>query len=229
MAAFINSSSDRLFSVTPTHSFELHDYNSDTRVEAEQAVKNIFRKVYAADISEFAPALVCAQRNNKIDTVIGLRNAGQSELFLENYLNTSIEQTIYQKQGISIERNKLMELGNLVAIRSGSSRQLFIALAFALEAAEVEWACFTATTQVRQLLRKLGLEPIELCLASEQAVVNGDSWGRYYADAPSVCFGNVYTAVRKLRQMPTVVAIYPMLESCINTLAKQIKKGFNHE
>lgn len=228
MAVFINSRNDRLYSVLPNHQYQLMDVTSDRRIDAEAAVKNIFRKAYGADINEFSPMLLCAQQQDQIDTVIGLRCAQGNQLFLESYLDLPIEEVIYQQCKIEVPRDSLVELGNLVAQRSGSSRQLFITLAFALEAAEVQWACFTATGQVKQLLRKLRLNPIELCKAQQRAVIGGDSsWGGYYDQSPTVCFGNVYQAVSQLRELPTVIAIYPQIENEVNLLAEQIRKGFN--
>ena len=227
MATFISKRSERLHSVLPTHTFSLHDQTSERRGEAEQAVKRIFRQVYSADIGDFSPMLLTAERNDKIDTVIGLRNAAQDPLFLESYLDEPIEQLLKRQHNLTIERQCFIELGNLVAIRSGSSRMLFIVLAFALAKAGVKWATFTATPEVTRLLTKLGLAPIAICKASGQAVVNGESqWGTYYDDAPTVCFGNVSAALKVMTKLPTVNAIYHTIEPVVNRLAAQIIKGF---
>lgn len=228
-----SAQSRRLVSVLPTQRFSLHNPQSLGRDMAQQAVKRIFRKAYGADINEFAPLLLCAHSQveagvshaDDIDCVIGLRGAAQHPLFLENYLSQPIEQEIATKHGVNIERNNLVELGNLVAVRSGISRELFITLTFALAEAGIEWACFTATTQVKQLLSKLGLMPIELCQASEQAVANGETdWGLYYLQGPAVCFGNVYDALAHLNSMPIVAAIYPQIAPQVKVLAAKLKK-----
>lgn len=227
MAAFIKASSNRLFSILPTHSFGLYQPDSDGRGGAEQAVKRIFRQVYNADISDFSTLLITAESEQNIDAVIGLRNAGQAPLFLESYMDQPIEQILVKQHGLSITRDNLIEIGNLVAIRSGTSRQLFIMLAFALAKAGVEWVTFTATAQVEQLLTKLGLAPVAICKAQHQAVVNGESsWGSYYENPPTVCYGNVKQAIEVLKQAPTVSAIYPMIEPVIERLASQISQGF---
>lgn len=227
MAAFINASSHRLFSILPTHTFGLYDQNSERRGDAEQAVKRIFRQVYNADIGDFSTLLLTAEREHEIDAVIGLRHAGQTSLFLESYMDKPIEQVLEQQHNLNISRDKFIEIGNLVATRSGTSRQLFIMLAFALAEADVEWVSFTATTQVEQLLRKLHLEPTVICKAQHRAVVNGDSsWGTYYDDPPSVCYGNVKQAIQILKQAPTVGAIYPTIKPMVNQLAQQISSGF---
>lgn len=227
MAAFVNTSSNRLFSVLPTHQFALYHSASSGRPAAEQAVKQIFRQVYNADINEFSTLLITAEQNQEVDAVIGLRNASQTQLFLESYLPAPIEQVVKQKHDVSINRDNFIEIGNLVALRSGASRQLFILLAFALAEAGIEWVTFTATKQVEKLLRKLGLVPIAICKAEQQAVVNGDSsWGSYYEDPPTVCFGNVKNAIEVLQHKPTVSAIYPTIEPAVMRLAQQITEGF---
>ena len=77
-------------------------------------VKRIFRKHFASDINEFLPLLICAQSKGNIDSVVGLRSAQKETLFLEQYLAAPIEQVLQLEHGLSIDRNNLLEIGNLV-------------------------------------------------------------------------------------------------------------------
>lgn len=222
---------NRLFSVLPTHTYGLYAPQDAGRADAELAVRQIFRKVYNADIDDFSSLLITAESQDcdeaSIDAVIGLRHAGDEKLFLEHYLDRPIEQQLAQKHDLPLSRQGFIEIGNLVASRPGISRQLFIALAFALAEAGIEWVAFTATRQVSQLLHKLAMQPVVIGCAAEQAVVNGNSnWGSYYADSPSLCIGNVRGAIAVLQQNPTIRAIYPLIQSQVSQLATQIKRGF---
>jgi hypothetical protein len=227
MAAFIKSNENRLFSVLPTHSYALYEPEDQGRAEAEYAVKRIFRKVYNADITDFSTLLITAQHEEEVDAVIGLRNAGQTQLFLESYLPKPIEKLLEQDYGMNISRDSFIEIGNLVATRAGSSRQLFIMLAFALYEAGIEWVTFTATKQVELLLGKLAFQPIVIGKAQHEAVVNGESsWGTYYIDTATVCIGNVKQAIETLKQDPTVNAIYSTIRPMVKELAARISTGF---
>ena len=207
----------------PALSFCLYEEESAHRAKAEQAVKKIFRSAYGADINSYLPCLLTAEIDQNIAAVVGVRNAAKQTLFLEQYLPTSIETAINQKNGLNIPREQLVEIGNLVSCKAGITRQLFIVLTFALAKAEIEWVTFTATRQVEQLLSKLSLSTMVIGQATEQAIANGkDNWGSYYINCPNVCVGNVFNAVNELKKSPIISQMAVQLAPTIDSLAKQI-------
>jgi hypothetical protein len=217
-----------LSSLLSSHHFTVYQQNTLGREAAELAVKSIFSATYKADISDFLPLLITANKEQNLDAVIGLRSAHQCELFLESYLTMPIEKEAKERYRIDIDRKKLVEIGNLVSSKSGVSRQLFIVLAFALHKAGIEWVSFTATPQVEQLLHKLAFQPLEICQAQEQLAVNSSSlWGSYYAQSPKVSIGNVAQAVTTLKQTAIINAMYPKLVPLIDDMATKLQKGLS--
>jgi len=217
-----------LSSLLSSHHFSVYQQNTLGRESAELAVKSIFRAIHQADISDFLPLLITANKEQRLDAVIGLRSAYQGELFLENYLTTPIEKEAKARYNIDIKRKKLVEIGNLVSSKSGVSRQLFIVLAFALHKAGIEWVSFTATKHVEQLLYKLAFQPLEICQAQEQLAVNScSSWGNYYTQNPKVSIGNVAQAVNTLKQTAIINAMYPKLVPLIDDMANKLQIGLS--
>jgi hypothetical protein len=227
--SIVNSKNHPLKSLTfvnkRTASFHLYEEGHVDRSKAECAVKKIFRSAYGADITSYLPCLLTAEVNQRIAAVVGVRCAAAQSLFLEQYLSTPIEKAVNQINGLEIQREQIVEIGNLVSCKTGVSRQLFIVLAFALAKAEIEWVSFTATAQVEQLLAKLSLFPVVVGQANEQAIVNGeDSWGSYYVDCPNVCVGNVFNAVHELKKSMVIREMVIQLKPTIDLLAKQIRQ-----
>jgi hypothetical protein len=228
--------------VLPTNNFVVYHEKSSDRDVAECAVKQCFRQAYQADISEFLPLLITAQsqvlnknvislvdnklQSKQVEAVVGLRSAASNSLYVEHYLPCAIEDEILQQYGLPVQRDQLVEIGNLISTRSGLSNQLFIILAFTLAELGIEWVTFTATHQVEFLLKRMQLQPITLCEASHAAVANNSTtWGSYYQQSPKVCFGNVYQAVAQLAEMPHVAKRYQYLQPIIKHLVSVIKDG----
>jgi hypothetical protein len=58
------------------------------------------------------------------------------------------------------------------------------------ERAGFDWAFFTATGRLRDLLERIGLSPLPLAIADPTRVANAETWGSYYASTPLVCAVN---------------------------------------
>ena len=61
-----------------------------------------------------------------------IRGAASEALFLEHYLDTSVQQAILSNAGramFSPDRDRIVEIGNLASIDRHASRRLFIVLA----------------------------------------------------------------------------------------------------
>jgi hypothetical protein len=78
-------------------------------------------------------------------------------------------------------RQDIAEIGTLASLHPGLQRFLFVHLAHQLVAEGIVWLLFTATPEVANGLRRLGLEPQPITPADPARV--GDKqhlWGRYY-------------------------------------------------
>jgi hypothetical protein len=141
---------------------------------------------------EFFPLLLSRIDDSQLSSVVGLRPGTERPLFLEQYLDCPLEEAISRQSGVQVERDRLMEIGNLASSYRSGNQLMFILLTAVLARAGYTWVVFTATSQVRSLLTRLNFQPVTLCEADESRLVNKQQvWGSYYQSQPMVQAGSV--------------------------------------
>ncbi len=179
--------------LNPLPEFQLLTLRDEERAAAKQFVRARYRSAYDAEVRHFLPYLLTMQCLGHYSGVAGLSPAGVQPLFLEQYLSAPVEQVLAARTGLPVARNKLVEVGNLVAARKGASHLLFLLFTAVLHAAGYEWITFTATHALRNNLEKLGLPLVtlkEVEVDSLPADVRNE-WGSYYATEPMVMAANL--------------------------------------
>jgi hypothetical protein len=175
------------------------DATSARRSEAEEFIRNIFAFHYGARVSSFAPNLMLLEQQGRLIAATGWRSARSESLFLERYLDSPIEQAMAQLADQSVERERIVEVGNLAAEKSGGSLHVILALASHLDRLGYEWVVFTATQELVGIFSRLGL-PL-LALAKADPARLGDdaqAWGSYYATEPIIVAGRIRLAIERL-------------------------------
>lgn len=178
--------------------FRLKEYGSGEREEVESFIKKCFADAYSASVSSFMPRLFrLTTRRGEVVAAFGIRSAQRERLFLETYLDEPIEQTIENKAGIRLQREKIVEVGNLAAIYPGALRWLFVALTVKLYDEGYEWVVFTGTPALRNVLHKLELQAIEIGPARPERLATEERacWGTYYDTQPMVMAGSIRDAL----------------------------------
>jgi hypothetical protein len=157
------------------------------RASIEQFIASGFAKAYQADVHKFMPNLLGVSRAGEWQAVLGLRCAAHTELFIEHYLPAPVEQLL-ATYGMQAERSQLIEIGHLYASNRQSLLQLFVLMAYALDQLNYRYLLCAATTQVRGILSRHGIELTELGQAKAEALGEAaGSWGSYYDTNPKVC------------------------------------------
>jgi len=157
------------------------------RASIEQFIASGFAKAYQADVHSFMPNLLGVSRAGDWQAVLGLRCAAHTELFIEHYLPAPVEQLL-ATYGMQAERSQLIEIGHLYASNRQSLLQLFVLMAYALDQLNYRYLLCAATTQVRGILSRHGIELTELGEAKAEALGEAAaSWGSYYDTNPKVC------------------------------------------
>ncbi|WP_237067534.1 thermostable hemolysin [Microbulbifer guangxiensis] len=188
--------------------FDLLTPNSIGRPAVERYIADKFVATYGARIRHFLPCLLALRGADGPRAALGLRRAEGDSLFLEQYLDEPIEQRLAGIVSHPVERNEVVEIGNLVATSRGGSLYLFLMLAQLFHAAGLTWAIFTATPEVQHLLQKLARTPLALCEADGQRLGRALSeWGSYYKTRPVVTAINVPAERARLMRIPTVRAM----------------------
>jgi hypothetical protein len=167
-------------------------YESDDlkRARIEAFVQQAFAQRHGACIRSFMPTLLALEgRDARVCGVVGFRNAGSQPLFLERYFSQPVEAALRERTGLAIDRDRIVEVGNLASLSCRAAVHLVAVLPRVLIDRGNQWIVFTATSAVRGILEKFGAPMIELASASRDRVDSPDEWGRYYESDPRVMAG----------------------------------------
>lgn len=161
------------------------------RAELEAYVGDAFVRKHEARVKSFMPTLLSFRDpNGALRGVVGLRGAGDSPLYLEQYLDQPIEAALARATGQSVERRHVVEVGNLAGANCRTAVRMVALLPEHLLARHYRWIVFTATGAVREILLGFGAPLVELARADGARVTSGaDQWGRYYETDPRVFAG----------------------------------------
>lgn len=184
------------------HELSLYQVADPGREELERFVGNAFADKHGAHVCSFMPTLL-AMRNQAgaVCSVAGFRSADQQELFLERYLDETIEQAVTAAARQQVSRSQIVEVGNLAGANCRSAMRLVLELPRILLDRGHRWMVFTATDTVRQLLASYHAPLLDLAAASEaRAQSVGDEWGRYYLSRPRVMAGYLPDGLRLSRR-----------------------------
>lgn len=181
------------------------------RQTSERFVQQMFRRSYGADITSFYPTLLSFSVRDALVGVAGFRAAGGGSLFSEQYLDQPLERLISHFWNLSVDRNQIVEVGNLALASPGQARWVIAAVTVFLHSRGYRWVMFTAVTPLINAFRRLGLKPVVLAPADPARLAeDGQRWGSYYAAKPSVCVGDIEAGYRKL--VSSAPARQPMLQ-----------------
>ncbi len=166
----------------------------------EAFIRQRFRTAHGADIRHFMPELFgMSDAEGELFAVAGVRRASAEPLFLERYLDESIDPLISAKAGRPVERSGIVEVGNLAASDTGSARLSIIAITYLLAMGGQEWVAFTGNAGLVNSFHRLGLKPVTLCAADPARLGNDQhEWGSYYESKPCVHVGNIQAGFNHL-------------------------------
>ena len=161
------------------------------RAALEAYVRTAFNRSHDADVSTFMPTLLAFRDGaGSLRGVLGIRSAADAPLYLENYLDRPVEQAIVAAGYHPVERDEVIEVGNLAAGSCLAAVRMVAQMPVQLMNRGYSWIVFTATSTVHEILMGLGAPLVELGRADPLRVARqGDRWGRYYDNDPRVYAG----------------------------------------
>jgi len=162
----------------------------ELRAHIERFVAHVYRAHYEAIVTAFPPDLIAMiGEDGQCFCASGLRYA-ETGFFSECYLDEPIEEALSQAAGRPVPRNRIFEVTGLASAEPRmATRFLHHVVAYG-ERAGFDWAFFTATRRLRQLLERIHLPSLPLAIADPARVANAKIRGSYYAAAPLVCAVN---------------------------------------
>jgi len=169
------------------------------RAQVEAFIHDVYARRYGAQVRHFAPVLAFLRDATGIVAAAGYREAHQSPLFLERYLDAPVETLLVSGSAAAPSRQSIVEVGHLAATRAGEGRRLILMLGVHLARQDFQWVVSTLTHELRLLFLRIGVTPLTLGIADPTAL--GDEavhWGSYYEHSPLVLAGHLPQAMRRL-------------------------------
>lgn len=179
----------------------LLDEHDAGRRAVEEFIHRNYASAYGADVRHFLPRLLVLHDAAELRAALGFRRARGNRLFLEKYLDISVEAALSLRAGRYVPRHGLVEVGNLVTAHAGGARWLIAALTAYLKGAGYDWAVFTAVKALRNAFARLGVELVTLAPADPGRLTPEERahWGSYYATEPMVVAASVHQSYDALQ------------------------------
>ena len=161
-----------------------------------------YKDRFCCELTSFYPTILTSIEENEIQSVVGLRSAGDEPLFLEQYLDTSIEATLAEKSGICPARGEIVEIGGFAARNQATALVLMQEMTEILLSMHFRTAVCTANRPIRCCLTKLRLPTHRIAEVDNPSVETQRNWGSYYESGPTIIYAHLdrcATALDKIR------------------------------
>jgi hypothetical protein len=184
------------------------DQTAVERPAMEAFVAAEFLQSYGANVKNFMPWLLGLSCDDKLVGVAGLRPAATSPLFIERYLDRSIEDEVSLHTGLPVARQGIVEIGNLAGHYPGVTRALFPLLTELLYKRGYQWGVCNTTPAVQNALMRLGIPIVPMVRAlPERLGAERFAWGSYYATETTVIAMSPAAAHDALVDNPELLAV----------------------
>lgn len=173
---------------------------SHKRTVVEAFIYGRYLQEHRARVSHFLPYLISLETTSRqVVAAAGFRPGSSGKLFLERYLAGPIEQVLAGKLGVSVSRDALVEVGNLAADGTHSSRLMIMAMTAFFHQHGFTRVAMTGTRELANILRRMQLEPMELVNAdADKLGEEKNDWGSYYEHQPRVMTGSITASHEKM-------------------------------
>jgi hypothetical protein len=182
---------------------EMSALQDHDRSEVERYIHSSFLKAYGADVKQFMPELMSLRSDaGQLMGALGLRRASDDMLFLEQYLDRPVEQLLAAQINSPVDRDGIVEVGNLAVSGAGGGRWLITALTAYLYASHEKWVVFTAGPVLCNAFSRMGIDLVELGDADPSRLNPEElpAWGHYYDQKPRVMAGLIKPGYLVLQQ-----------------------------
>lgn len=157
------------------------------RRQTESCLREVYARHYAAFPPRFPRTLVArTEPGGRIACAAGLRQA-RDGFFLEAYVDGPIERVLSAHHGAPVARASVVEFTTLASRNPAMAPAFLRRLIGVGRAAGHRWACFTATAELRSLLRAMRVPLLDIAPADPGRVDDPARWGSYYRHDPRVC------------------------------------------
>lgn len=176
--------------------------NDEIWSKVQKYVHDRYEIAFDAHLNTFMPHFMALfDESAEIRSLCGFREArDNTPLFLENYLDDAAEKILSKHFQTGVNRDKLIEFGQLASFSRGISAYHFLLMTEKLVDMGYEWCIFTATDLLHALIQHMGLKTTLIAYADPTRVQNAEKiWGHYYEHQPRILAGNLIEGAKALR------------------------------
>lgn len=156
------------------------------RKEAEDLIRGVYREKYGAVLAEFPPLIAAlADDTGDIVCACGVRFA-TTGFFSTCYLDDALEDVVGRAFHTGFDENDMLEVTTLASRRAGHAIRLIRQVIGLGRRLGKSVGLFTTTVKVQALLRKAGMDLVQVGAADASRVSNPEQWGAYYEEGPAV-------------------------------------------
>ena len=150
-------------------------------------IRESYRSVFSAQ-NDTRPArlVITLTRQGKIACAAGIRCYDEG-FFSQQYLDEPVSDLMSRKSGLMVAPEGVLEVGALACASPFAVYPMLHAVFDWGRARGIGWGLFTATEEVRRLIRRAKIAPVMLAKAEASRVSSPEQWGAYYDHDPWVC------------------------------------------
>lgn len=189
------------------------------RSDIEKFISNVFRKVYRAEVHQFAPWLLALSDGARLVGAVGIRATTVEPLFVQQYLDARVDQVVATVEHQPVNGDDIAEIGNLAVMRPGTGALLFAALCQLLKDQGYRWVICNATPAVQNVFAKLNFPVTPVVRADKTRLAGGYAhWGSYYQQPSTVLVTSVAACHASLTLDPALADINRRLTPLLDSL-----------
>lgn len=119
----------------------------------------------------------------------GCTYASDRPFFSERYLDTTVEQAIGERNGLPVDRSRIVEIGALAG-PGGAGQEMVRLIPIIAWCMGMEYILCTVTSRLHELLQRLDITftPLGTATAERLDPAERAAWGTYYDQSPQVGF-----------------------------------------
>jgi hypothetical protein len=199
--------------------------------EALKLVQARFKQSFAAEVMPdpdyfaiLSGPMYPHDLEDQVMACMGVTLATDKRFFAEQYLDQPIETVIGQREGRSVARAEIVELGSIVSTVPMSGWALLEASPMLLLCLGARYVLSTATQELQSVFQRAGLPFQKLAQASQEKLDPGGqaNWGSYYEHQPEAGFFSLATSGEALL---ATVGKYRMVDINMRVLKPTTPEG----
>ena len=157
------------------------------RDDALKHIEETYRRAFSAEMRLRPPRLaVTLARDGQIACAAAIRCHDEG-FFSQHYLRDPISDVLSRQAGLCVAARDILEVGGLACASPFAAYPLLQAVFEWGRERQIGWGLFTATGEIRRLIRRARITPVMLAQANAAQVPDPAEWGSYYEHDPWVC------------------------------------------